>query len=69
MSLHMKEKKEHIHRTVLKYRANRLLAGTGKCSIFSLNIFILSSIVKQVLATYINHFLVPFLEPTSTGVT
>jgi hypothetical protein len=31
-----------------------------------LNIY-LSSIAKQVLATYINHFLVSFLEPTSTG--
>jgi hypothetical protein len=28
----------------------------------------LSSIAKQVLATYINHFQVHLLEPTRTGV-
>ena len=33
---------------------------------FSLDIYF-SSIVKQVPATYINHSLVRFLEPTSTG--
>ena len=40
-------------------------------NLFSLNIHTcvyLSLIVKQVLATYINHSRVRFLEPTSTGV-
>ena len=35
---------------------------------FSFKHIYLSLLVKQILATYINHAQVRFLEPTSTGV-
>ena len=64
-----------LHTYELYYSKMKSLSGHRILSIqiswlsdISLIFFYFSSIVKEVLTTYLNHSRVRFLEPTNTGV-
>jgi hypothetical protein len=52
----------------LRFNYNIIFTMTSEMDSVWFEHIYLTLIAKQVLATYINHFRVRFLEPTSTGV-
>jgi hypothetical protein len=57
-----------VCRAAIVKNTSKFCTTYSECENIGFKHIYLSSIAKQVLATYINHFRVRFLEPTSTGV-